>query len=77
MSEREFRGSLSAYAAWAGISLNCAIKRNKRGRIAFCRDFPHLVDFLATERMQRGRGRPQTRPRIYVRIKDKENGNSK
>lgn len=77
MSEKEYRGSLSAYAKWAGVSIQCAVMRNKRGKIAFCRDFPHLVDFLATERLQHGRGRPQTRPRIYIRIKDKEYGNSK
>ncbi len=72
MTDANYRGTLSAYAKWAKISLNAAIKRNKRGRIKFCDDFPHLVDFLATERLQRSRGRPQTRPRIYIKIHDKK-----
>ena len=39
MSDPNYRGTLSAYAKWAGITLNAAIKRNKRGRIKFCYDF--------------------------------------
>ena len=71
MSDPNYRGTLSAYAKWAGITLNCAKARNRRGRIVFCDDFPYLVDFLATQRIQRGRGRPQTRPRIYIFVQKK------
>lgn len=59
--ESELRGTLSAYAKWAGISLNTAIQRNKRGQIVFCDKYPHLVDFLRSNAAARNAGRPQKR----------------
>lgn len=57
----ELRGTLSAYAKWAGISLNAAIKRNRRGRIVFCAEYPHLVDFVRSNADARAPGRPKPR----------------
>jgi len=57
--EPELRGTLSAYARWAGISLDLAKKRNKRGQIVFCEKYPHLVDFVRTNAAVRRVGRPR------------------
>ena len=46
MTEPALRGTLSAYAKWAHISIQAACMRNKRGQIVMCDDFPHLVDFM-------------------------------
>lgn len=48
MTEPELRGTLSAYARWAGISIQAACMRNKRGKIVMCDDYPYLVDFVRT-----------------------------
>lgn len=48
MSDPELRGTLSAYARWAGISIQAACMRNKRGKIVMCDDYPYLVDFVRT-----------------------------
>ncbi len=56
--EPELRGTLSAYARWAGISLNVAIQRNRRGQIVFCEKYPHLVDFVRSNAAVRKVGRP-------------------
>lgn len=57
--EPELRGTLSAYAKWAGISLNAAIQRNRRGQIVFCEKYPHLVDFVRSNAAARTVGRPK------------------
>lgn len=57
----ELRGTLSAYAKWAGISLDLAKKRNRRGQIVFCEKYPHLIDFVRTNAMARRAGRPEKR----------------
>lgn len=56
--EPELRGTLSAYARWAGISLDAAKKRNKRGQIVFCDKYPHMVDFVRSNAAVRALGRP-------------------
>lgn len=59
--EPELRGTLSAYAKWAGISLDAAKKRNKRGRLVFCEKYPHLIDFIRSNSVARAPGRPAKR----------------
>ena len=59
--EPELRGTLSAYARWAGISLDAAKKRNKRGQIVFCDKYPHMVDFVRSYAAVRALGRPVKR----------------
>lgn len=58
--EYELRGTLSAYARWAQISLDAAKKRNQRGHIVFCKKYPHLVDFVASNKAAQHPGRPRT-----------------
>lgn len=61
MTEPELRGTLSAYAKWAGISIQTACMRNKRGKIVMCDDYPYLVDFVRSN-MAVGRvGAPRKR----------------
>lgn len=61
MESYELRGTLSAYANWAGISLDTAKKRNRRGKIVFCKKYPHLVDFVRSNAAVRRQGRPEKR----------------
>ena len=53
------RGSLSDYAKWRKITLAAAVNKNKRGQIVMCKQYPTLVDFLGTELIARGPGRPR------------------
>ncbi|MBE6457590.1 MAG: hypothetical protein E7011_02165 [Alphaproteobacteria bacterium] len=55
----DYLGSLSRYAAWAGITLDCAKKRLKRGQIVFSDKYPHLVDFIRSNAVAKKRGRPR------------------
>ena len=71
MSDPEMRGTLSAYARWAGISIQAACMRNKRGQIVMCDDLPWLVDFVRSNAMAQNSGRPK-KPRndrkIHINI---------
>lgn len=66
-SNPDLRGTLSAYAKWAGISIQTASMRNRRGQIVMCDDVPWLVDFVRSEAAVRTAGRPK-RPRNMRKI---------
>ena len=70
--EPELRGTLSAYARWAGISLDAAKKRNKRGQIVFCDKYPHMVDFVRSNAAVRALGRNT----FYVPVDDRTGNKS-
>ena len=71
MTEPELRGTLSAYAKWAGISIQTACMRNKRGKIVMCDDYPYLVDFVRSN-MAVGRvgapRKPRNKKKIHINI---------
>ena len=67
MTEPQLRGTLSAYAKWAGISIQTACMRNRRGKIVMCDDFPHLVDFVRSN-MAVGAGAPR-KPRMQKKFR--------
>ena len=67
MSDPELRGTLSAYARWAGISIQAASMRNKRGQIVMCDDLPWLVDFARSNAAVQEAGRPK-KPRNARKI---------
>lgn len=62
MSDPALRGTLSAYARWAGISIQAACMRNRRGKIVMCDDYPYLVDFVRSN-MAVGRVGAPRKPR--------------
>lgn len=65
------RGSLSAYAKWAGITLNAAKQRNRRGKVVMDEKFPWMVDFVRSNAAVGGRGRPVKRrnsKKIHINI---------
>lgn len=57
----ELFGSLSRYAKWAGITLNCAKQRKFKGKVVYSTKYPRLVDFVATQKNIRPMGRPKKR----------------
>lgn len=71
MSSPEFRGTLSAYAKFAKISIQTACMRNKRGQIVMCDDYPHLVDFIKSNAVVRNVGaprKPRNSKKIHINI---------
>ena len=66
-SNPDLRGTLSAYAKWAGISIQTACMRNRRGQIVMCEDLPWLVDFVRSNECARSVGRPK-KPRNMRKI---------
>ena len=66
-SNPDLRGTLSAYAKWAGISIQTACMRNRRGQIVMCDDLPWLVDFVRSNAAVGAVGRPK-RPRNMRKI---------
>ena len=68
MTEPALRGTLSAYAKWAHISIQTACMRNRRGKIVMCDDYPHLVDFMRSNMaVQQGAPRkPRMRKKFRV-----------
>ena len=66
-SNPDLRGTLSAYAKWAGISIQTACMRNRRGQIVMCDDLPWLVDFVRSNAAVGSVGRPK-RPRNMRKI---------
>ena len=72
MTEPELRGTLLAYARWAGISIQTACMRNRRGKIVMCDDYPYLVDFVRSNMAVKQMGaprKPRSQKKIHVTLR--------